>query len=229
MEEREVLQIFETMEAIITGSHIVYTSGKHGSAYVNKDAIYPSTKRTSALCKAIAEHFVTPYHKSGIVDIDIVAGPAVGGVILAQWVAHWLTALGESEVLAIYAEDGPNETKVFERGYDKLIPGRRVLVVEDVLTTGGSVRKLIDSVKALNGIIIGVGVLCNRGGVKPEDIGAPEIFALTNIPFEAFDEEECPLCKKGVPINTEVGKGREYLDKKTKSTRLASHSETGGG
>ena len=214
VEEKEVLKIFEEMGAIITGSHIVYTSGKHGSAYVNKDAIYPSTKRTKALCEEIAAHFVGPTREV----IEVVAGPAVGGVILAQWVASALNKYAPftkvPEVLAVYAEDGSDDTKIFKRGYDKLIPGKKVLVVEDVLTTGGSVKKLIDSVKTLGGKVVGVGVLCNRGGIKPEDVGAPEIFALTDVPLEAFEEEECPFCKAGVPINTEVGKGREFLAKK---------------
>lgn len=214
MEKKEVLKIFEEMGVIITGSHIVYTSGKHGSAYINKDAIYPSTKRTQALCEEIDRYFVGPDKEV----VEMVVGPAVGGVILAQWVAFALNQYNPytkyPEVLAVYAEDGPNDTKIFKRGYDKLIPGKKVLVVEDVLTTGGSVKKLIDLVKTLGGEVIGVGVFCNRGGIKAEDVGAPEIFALTNVPLEAFDEEECPLCKAGVSINTEVGKGREYLAKK---------------
>jgi len=213
MEESEFLKIFEKVGAIIVNSHFVLTSGKHTSTYVNKDAIYPFTNKVAQLCFAIAWHFSEK-------RIEVVAGPAVGGVILAQRVASELNRFNLytriPEVLGVYAEDGPDDTKIFKRGYDKLIPGKRVLVVEDVLTTGGSVKKLIDSVKALGGEVVGVGALCNRGGIKAEDIEAPELFALTNVPLEAFDEEECALCKAGVPINTEVGKGKEYLAKKAK-------------
>jgi orotate phosphoribosyltransferase len=76
--EKEISRIFEDSQAIITGSHIVYTSGKHGEAYVNKDAVYPHTARVSRLCSFIAEDFED-------VEIDAVVGPVVGGVALAQW------------------------------------------------------------------------------------------------------------------------------------------------
>lgn len=63
--------------------------------------------------------------------------------------------------------------------------------------------------------MIGLGVLCNRGGVRPEDVGGvPDLFALVNVSLDAWDEAECPLCKTNVPINTSVGKGKEYLAKK---------------
>ncbi len=204
MTEKEVLEIFEKTGAIIQNSHIVYTSGKHGSAYINKDAIYPYTQFTLVLCREIGNHFLGE-------NIEVVAAPAIGGVGLAQWVAYYMGPYAKSGVLAVYAEeeikDG-EKIRVFRRGYDKLIPGKRVLVVEDILTTGGSAKRVVDAVKKLNGEVIGLGVLCNRGGVKAEDIGVPELFALANIKMDAWTPNECPLCKEGVPINTEVGKGR---------------------
>ena len=97
-------------------------------------------------------------------------------------------------------------------GYDKFLPGRRVLVVEDVLTTGGSAKKVVELARAAGGKVIGLGVLCNRGGVTPHDVGdVPQLFALTNIPLEVWMEGDCPLCKQGVPVNTDIGKGREFL------------------
>ncbi len=208
MEEREALEIFEEMGVIITNSHIVYTSGMHGSAYVNKDAVYPSTIRTAKLCQVIADHFRDE-------DIDVVAGPAVGGVILAQWIANSLST-DQKEVLAVFAEE-KGKRRIFKRGYDKLVPGKKVLVVEDVPTTGGSARKVVEAVRRLNGKVIGVGVLCNRGQITPEDVGGvPVLFALTNVQMDAFSEDKCPLCKEGVPINIVVGKGREYLASKAK-------------
>jgi orotate phosphoribosyltransferase len=216
MQEHDILKILREKGAIYTGDHFVYTSGKHGSIYVNKDSIYTSTEKTKLLCKEIAKHF------SGQ-EIERVAGPAIGGVILAQWVTYLLNEINKiivdskySEILAVYAEDGPDETKIFKRGYDKLIPGKKVLIVEDIITTGGSVRKLINSIKDLGGQVIGVACLCNRGGIEAENLKIPELFSLVNLPLDSFLEDECPLCKIGVPINTELGKGREYLDKKNK-------------
>lgn len=205
----EPLEIFKKVNAVITNTHVVYASGKHGNAYVNKDAVYPHIKDISALCKMIAEKFKGQ-------GVEVVAGPTVGGVILAQWVAHFLEEFDKSNVLSVFAEENVLEngdkTRFFKRGYDKLIPGKKVLVVEDILTTGGSVKKVIDAVKILGGNVIGCGALVNRGNVKDSDVGA-KITPLINVNLESWDESECPLCKSGVPINVDVGKGREYLKK----------------
>lgn len=211
MKEQEVLEILARVGAVITDSHIVYTSGKHGSAYVNKDAIYPHTDETSQLCFAFVQHFAGD-------KVEAVIAPAIGGVILSQWTAfHFSQALDtQGEVLGVYAEKDENGEFVIKRGYDKLIKGKRVLVVEDVLTTGGSVKKVVEATRAVGGIVIGVGALCNRGGITVADIGnPPKLFALVDVKLDAWDEADCPLCQQGVPINTEVGKGREYLARKT--------------
>ena len=210
MEENRVKEIFAQTKAIITGSHVVYTSGKHGSDYVNKDAVYPYTEETDELCQAIAERF-------GDADVEVVVAPAVGGVILSQGVARHLTKITGRKVFGIYAEKADEgDSLVIKRGYDKFVPGKRVLVVDDVLTTGGSVKKIIELVRdVLNGIIVGVGVLCNQGNVQPEDVGGvPVLEALINVQMAMHDPDQCPLCAEGVPVNIEVGKGREFLAKK---------------
>ena len=203
----EIMKIFEDSKAIITGSHIVYTSGKHGEAYVNKDAVYPHTAKVSRLCQLIAEDFENE-------EIDAVVGPVVGGVALAQWTAHHLSLLQGKEVLAICA-DKEEDSFVIKRGQDKFITGKKILVVEDILTTGGSVKKVVETIELLGGEIIGVGALCNRGGITSEQIGeVPVLKALVNVSLEAYDEADCPYCKEGIPINTSVGKGADYLKKK---------------
>jgi len=211
MNEQEVLKILRDVGAVITDSHIVYTSGKHGTAYVNKDAVYPHVEVTSLLCRAIAKHF----REETLYGIDVVVAPAVGGVILCTWIACWLEKITYRKALALYAEKSENgEAFVFRRGYDKFIPGRRVLVVEDILTTGGSAKKVIEAVRALGGSVIGLGVLCNRGGITPQDVSdPPELFALVNVKLDAWDEADCPLCAQGIPINTDVGKGKEFLQR----------------
>jgi orotate phosphoribosyltransferase len=239
MKEQEVLRILGKVGAVIKDSHIVYTSGKHGNAYVNKDAVYPYYYETSDLCRAIAENFADD-------NVEVVIGPAIGGVILSQWTAAHLTQITGHTVLGVYAEreeqlllDSQGNDKSFvvidkviriwggqqlvikktefviKRGYDKLIAGKRVLMVEDVLTTGGSAKKVIEATRALGGNVIGLGVLCNRGGVTAENVGnPPKLFSLLNLKLDDWDEADCPLCAQGVPINTDVGKGREYLARK---------------
>jgi orotate phosphoribosyltransferase len=203
------LGIFKKVGAIITDTHVVYASGRHGSAYVNKDAVYPHTKEISGLCRDLAARFKGR-------GVEIAAGPTVGGVILAQWTAHFLSELDGRDVLAVFAEEettpGGERRRFFKRGYDKLIAGKNVLVVEDILTTGGSAKKVVEAVKALGGRPVACGALVNRGDIKEADIGAP-LTALVNITLDAWDEKDCPLCKKGVPVDTNVGKGREWLKK----------------
>ena len=203
MNQDQALDLMRQVGAVLTNDHLVYTSGRHGSAYLNKDAIYPHTAATSALCAGIAAHFADR-------GVDAVIAPAVGGVILSQWTAHHLGAAGGQEVLGLYA-DKVGDDFVIRRGYDRHLPGRTVLVVEDVLTTGGSVRKVVDAVRALGGDVAGAGVLCNRGGVSADDLGVPEIHALVTVDFASWAEADCPLCATGVPVNTAVGKGADFL------------------
>ncbi|MCF7729708.1 MAG: hypothetical protein K9M81_04990 [Chthoniobacterales bacterium] len=209
MNESNILEILSTLQALVTESHIVYTSGKHGSAYINKDALYPHTAATSQLCHLFAEYFLQD-------NVEIVIAPALGGIILSQWTAHHLSQLHKREVLALYAEkiEGTKDF-VIKRGYEKLLAGKNVLVLEDVLTTGGSVKKVIELVRALGGNIVGLGVLCNRGGITQKDVGfVPKLHALVSVKLEAWEPENCPLCVQNIPINTNIGKGREFLEKK---------------
>lgn len=202
-QQERVSRILGDVGAVITNTHVVYTSGMHGSEYVNKDAIYPFTRRIANLCGMIAEHFVES-------KIEAVIGPALGGIILSQRVADRLTAIYGDEVLAVYAEKDKDDF-VIKRGYDRLLDGKVTLVVEDVLTTGDSARKVVVAARKAGAKIVGVGALCNRGGVTVQDLGVGELHALLNVSMKAYVRAECPMCQAGVPINKDVGKGREYL------------------
>ena len=207
MNEQEVLQVLSKVGAVVTDSHIVYTSGKHGTAYVNKDALYPHTAETSRLCRAIAERFADD-------NVQVVIAPAIGGVILSQWTAHHLSKMNGHEVFGVYAEkseDRRRDAFIIKRGYDKLIAGKIVLVVEDVLTTGGSAKKVVKATRAIGGYVVGLGVLCNRGGITPQMIDVPKLDALVSVKLDAWDEATCPLCERNVPVNTDIGKGREFI------------------
>ncbi len=214
MQSVEFLDVLQKLHAVITNTHVVYTSGKHGSAYVNKDALYPHTAETSRLCRALSELF----HSD---SVEVVIAPAVGGVILSQWTAYHLSEMSGSQVLGVYADKlESGDAFVIKRGYDALIKGKNVLVVEDVLTTGGSVRKVIEATRACGGNVIGCGVICNRGGVTAKDLGdVPKLVALVNVTLDMWDAQNCHLCELNVPINLEVGKGQEFLARKTSYVR----------
>ena len=214
MNDPKIMQMFADAEAIVSNSHFVYTSGRHSSVYINKDALYVHTEMTGELCRLMA----SPYDAD---QIDVVVAPVLGGIVLSQWVAHHLNLRRTaSETLAVYAEkegDGPNKKMIFTRGYDTYIPEKNVLVVEDLLTTGGTVRQVIDLVRRHGGNVVGLSVLCNRGNVQPRDVGDVPIHALIEVTLETYAEEECPFCQQGVPINTALGKGRAFLAKQRSS------------
>lgn len=208
MEQNEVLKLLGSVGAIITDDHIVYTSGKHGTAYVNKDALYPHTAQTSLLCKLMAQGFARD-------GIEAVIAPALGGIVLSQWVSYHLSELSGQEVFALYAEKDGAGNFIVKRGYEKLLPGKRILVVEDVLTTGTSAKQVVEVTQRLGGEVVALSVLCNRGGVTPADIGnVPRLSALVDIKMQAWEASVCPLCEQKVSINTAVGKGREFLASK---------------
>lgn len=203
---KDIFEILKESEALITDNHFVYTSGKHGSVYINKDAIYPHTEKASEVGQLFAE-------KIKDLDIDVVVGPMIGGIILSQWTAFHLSKLKSKEILGVYTEKDSENNQVFgRRGYDKLVAGKNILIVEDLTTTGGSVRKVVDTVKTAGGKVISVGVMIDRSdnGMTEEIIGAP-FFTLGRLTTEVFDAKDCPLCKNKVPINTKIGHGKKFL------------------
>jgi len=201
MDAEEVLRIFRECGAFLNG-HFVYTSGKHGQVYINKDAIYLRPYFTKKLCQAIAEQFADD-------KVEVIIAPAIGGVILSQWTAYHLSEITGREVFGVYAEKAESgDAFIIKRGYDKVVAGKNILVVEDVLTTGSSAKKVVETTRVLGGNVIGLGALCNRGGVRPEDVAnPPKLFALVNVNLDTWHKAECPLCANGVPISVEFGRG----------------------
>jgi orotate phosphoribosyltransferase len=198
----DVLQELENARAVLSGRHFVYKSGKHGSGYINMDTVFPDLSLTRQLCELLAD----PFRGEGI---EVVAAPAVGGIVLAALTALAFdgSAPGAAAVWADKAGDG----FVFERaGFAERLAGSSVLVVEDLLTTGGSVLKVCRQVEACGGTVRGVSVVCNRGGVTAGQLGVPRLEALASVDFDAVDESDCELCRAAVPIVADIGHGAEF-------------------
>jgi len=202
----DIIDILKKVHAVMTDDHFVYTSGKHGEVYVNKDAVYPHPKEVSQVGQLFAEKYKDA-------DIDVVAAPALGGIILSTWTAYHLSQMKGKEILGVYAEKMPDKSMAFTRGYDTLIRGKNVLVIEDLTTTGGSVKKVVDLVRATGGTVVAVCVMVNRNpeGVNEKTIGAP-FDSLGVLKAEAWDENELPERIKSRPVNTNVGHGKKYLE-----------------
>lgn len=203
MKEEEIIEIFRGHNAMVENSHFIYSSGLHGSSYMNKDAVYPYTDDISKLCKELAGKFKD-------YNVEAVVSPAIGGVILTQWVAHFLSELTENTILAVYAEKTEDKKSfVFTRNYDELIKGKKVLIVDDILTAGTSIKKTIDAIGDAGAQIVGAGVLCNRGGINEVE-GMP-VTSLFDFKMESWLAEDCLLCKKKIPVNRKLGASKKLL------------------
>ena len=182
MTEAEVKELLLKHGAILEG-HFLLTSGLHSGMYVEKFQVLQYPKATEKLCEGFAENFKDE-------KIDVVIGPVTGGIILAHETAkHFGTR-------AIFAERD-NGRMTIKRGFE-IQPGERVLIVEDIVTTGGSVMEVIDVVREWGGIVAGVAMLVDRSG-GTVDFGVPAK-ALLTLKIDTFTPENCPLCKSGTPL-----------------------------
>jgi orotate phosphoribosyltransferase len=180
--DEQILEALKQADAIRTG-HFVLTSGGHSDMYVQCARILEDPALTTKLAQTAVERL-----PKGL-DIDLVAAPAVGGLIIGFAVAQ---ALG---VKFIFSEREQGRM-VFRRAFE--VPtGARVLVVEDVVTTGGSVAEVIDLVKETGGEVVGVVSLIDRGGEKKFDA---DFWPLLRLEVESWEPESCGLCAGGVPV-----------------------------
>ena len=176
-------QAFDSAGAFLRG-HFVYTSGRHGADYLEKFRILEDPRATAALAAMIVERFQP-------LGPELVAGPTTGGIILAYEVARQLG------VDAVYVERADGAGRVLRRGFE-ISPGARVLVVDDVVTTGGSLVETTACIKLAGGAVIGVGVLADRtAGRTATDV---PFFACLTVDFPSYPPEECRLCAAGVPV-----------------------------
>ncbi|GMW01146.1 MAG: hypothetical protein AMXMBFR84_22830 [Candidatus Hydrogenedentota bacterium] len=179
----QVLDIFRATGALLEG-HFKYTSGKHGPHFLQASKVLQHPNYCERMCKAIAELFKND-------NIEMVVGPAMGGVILAYETARHL------ECRAAFTEKTPDGGMAIKRGI-RVPQGTNVLVVEDIITTGGSVQKTIDHLRSRGARIAGVSVLVDRsGGVAAFDV---PYRPLAYLALQAFDAASCPACADGAPL-----------------------------
>ena len=182
MNENDVLNIFKKAGALLEG-HFLLTSGLHSPVYWEKFRVLQYPDSTVKLCRMIAQHYKNQ-------NIQVVAGPTTGGVILAFEIAK------ELGIRSAFAEkDGT--TRVFRRGFT-IEKGERVLIVDDIFTTGGSVVEVINAVKKLEGNVVGIGVMVDRSNHEV-DLGSP-LFSCLKSAAQTYKPEECPICAKGIPL-----------------------------
>ena len=183
MTQEEVRALLVKTGAIMDG-HFLLTSGLHSPHYVEKFNVLQHPEYTAQLCAAMAEKFKDA-------NIETVVGPVTGGILLAHETGK---SLGTR---AIFTErvDGK---MTFRRGFS-LREGERVLIVEDIVTTGGSIKEVIEVVKEAGAVPVAVSMLVDRSGGKA-NFGDVSSTALLTMEVETYTPESCPLCAKGIPM-----------------------------
>lgn len=183
MNSDRVIEIFRETGALLEG-HFLYTSGRHGNRFLQAARVLQYPDHTEELCKALAETVEGQ-------EVDLVVGPATGGIILAYETARHLG------VRAAFTEKDEAGSMAMKRGF-RLDKGTRVLLVEDITTTGGSVRKSMEHLRDRGADVVGISVLIDRSGGEAE-FECP-FTALASLSMESWESENCSLCKKGDPV-----------------------------
>ena len=182
MTTEDVLAIFRETGALLDG-HFVYTSGFHGRQFLQASRVLQFPEHTETLCRGIAEKFRGD-------RVELVVGPATGGIILAYETARHLRC----RAAFTEKEDGEMALK---RGF-LLKPGTRILVVEDITTTGASVRKSIAHLRQRGGLVVGVAALIDRSRGDAQ-FDCP-FHPLATLQLEAWPPDDCPLCSQRAPL-----------------------------
>lgn len=182
MTTEEILAVFRETGVMLEG-HFLLTSGRHSDRYMQCARLFEHPRHSELLCAELARRFDGE-------RIDLVIGPALGGIIMSYEVSRALNARN------IFAERQEGVMTI-RRGF-AVRPGERVLVVEDVVTTGGSVREVLALLEAEKADIVGVGVIVDRSAGKV-DFGH-RLESLVSMEVTSYPPEECPICKTGLPL-----------------------------
>jgi orotate phosphoribosyltransferase len=180
--QKEIFDIFEKSGALLKG-HFLLSSGLHSGLYFEKFQVLQYPEYVEVLCRKLADLFKDA-------KVEVVVGPTTGGVIIAYEVAKNL------KVRSIFAEPG-EQGRIFKRGFN-LNKGERVLIVDDILTTGGSVKEVVQLVEQHQAEILGIGILLDRSGGKVKFNYPLKALVVTDV--TNYRPEECPLCKSGEPL-----------------------------
>lgn len=183
MKNNEIIEIFKSTGAMLSG-HFQLTSGRHSDTYMQCAKLFSDSKNSEKICKMLAEKLKDK-------EIDIIISPAVGGIIMGYELSRHLG------VNNIFAERENGKMKL-RRGFS-LSRGEKVLVVEDVVTTGGSVKEVILLCESLGADVVAVSSIVDRSGAKV-NFGV-DFVSLLEMDIESYEKINCPLCKENKAID----------------------------
>lgn len=180
--KKEIENLLKDAGVILEG-HFLLTSGRHSGKYLQCANIFRHKKYAKPLCKQLAEQYKDD-------NIELVIGPALGAVQMAYEISCQLDCEN-------FFAERENGEMTLRRGFS-IKPGTRVLVVEDVVTTGGSVKEVVELVRKAGGTVAGVGVIVDRFA-GAADFGVP-LKSVISLQVDSWQKEDCPLCKEGLPF-----------------------------
>lgn len=182
MNKKEIFNVFKECGALKEG-HFLLSSGLHSEKYLQAALVLQYPDKAEVLCRELVKNFKDE-------KIDVVIGPAVGGVILSFQIAKVIGAR------SIYTER-ENDKMILRRNFN-IKPREKVLIVEDVLTTGASIKELVDLVRKNNGILKGIAVLVDRS--ESEIFKNLKFVSLLKLDIKTYTQRTCPLCKRKLPL-----------------------------
>lgn len=200
-------KILTDSKAFVEGGHFICASGRHADFYVNKDALYTYPKKLDDICVMLTDLAISTF-----TNFDIILAPAVAGTVLGQNIAYNISLEHNKNIRFAYA-DKQHNTRTIRRGYQDLIKNKRVLLVDDIVSTGNTLIYMAEAVTNLGGIPVGAVAICDRGKVRSikykradkEIFSELTIAALVELDLQTFPKDNCPLCKSGRPLDTTLG------------------------
>ncbi|GEM_PF-3993342 len=203
-----VTDIFRQHNAIIETGHFALPSGKHCGSWVSSAPINARVGLLSIFGQMIADSFRKD-------NIELIVAIAIAGIPLAHHIAYHLNQTAPP--LIIFAEEVhrlDRKAFAFIREYEKLIPGKRTLIADDIINLGTSMKTIVQMVQKKEGIVCGVTCMCHRGTITAEELGVPKLHYLSYLPVETWEPfltGNCPLCKNRVDIDQQNPRSIEFV------------------
>jgi orotate phosphoribosyltransferase len=191
---KEEVQAVLQQAGVYKHGHFQFTSGLHSDIYLEKFQVMQYPKYTEILCKEMAQ-------RTKHLEPDVVIGPAVGGIILAYELGR---QLGRR---ALFTERVEGKMQL-RRGFS-VAPGERVLLVEDIVTTGGSAREVLEAIAPLKAQVVGITCLVDRSDGQVQF--PVDFYPLLSMDIKSWDPKECPMCKQGVPLVIPGSRHLQYI------------------
>ncbi len=208
MNEQVVINEFQKAGALVSG-HFVFSHGAHADTFLDAERLSRNPISTATICREMAALFVRD-------DVDVVVGPATGGIVLGHVVAYQLAKLTQRSVTSLYVHRRDDRLFSLRQGDESIVIGKRTLIVDDVATSWGSINETAQCIHTAGGEVVGAVVMWDRLGESSVDVNYRREALIRKV-VPSWPARSCHLCKAGVPINTQYGHGATFIKQQGRS------------